>query len=77
MESGECVRLYAIASVGGTSKEKKELSLSLEAGKVILKVTNFAVEDNKRITLAEVEITNKQALMRFRSMLDVAIKTMS
>lgn len=68
--------MFCIAQVGGTIGEKKELAFSLDKGTVTLQVYNFAVVEEKRECLAQVEITNKQALMRFRAMLDTAIKTM-
>lgn len=68
-------RLYCIAQVSGTSKEKKEIALTLDKGAITLDVCNFGVEEKERQVLVSVEITNIQALKRFRAMLDIAIKT--
>lgn len=70
-------RMSVIAAVGGTSDLRKEISLVLSPGRIELSIHNFATAEKERTTLVTVDITNKQALMRFRAMLDVAIKTMS
>jgi hypothetical protein len=61
--------------VGGTIGEKKELALTLDRGCITLDVCNFGVVEQERKVLVSVEITNVQSLKRFRTMLDVAIKT--
>lgn len=69
-------RLYSLIQMGGTSKEKQEISIAMATPReVVIRTSIWNTETEKRETWDTIVVTNLKALQRLHALLGVAIKT--
>lgn len=68
-------RLYSLIQMGGDSKAKREISLSISAREIIIETHTWDVERKNRQANDIIVVTNLKALQRLHALLGVTIKT--